>query len=252
MEILKTTDLCKNYGGVQALKNVNFSMKKDEIIAIVGDNGAGKSTFVRNITGVEQPSSGKVEFYNDEINFSSPLEARSAGIETVYQNLALIDHLDVAANIFLGREIYYFKFGPLSWLNKRKMNKQAKDLLSKTGVTINQIDQKLVNMSGGQRQCIAITRAAGWGSRLIIMDEPTAALGVKETRAVENIIEGLKSNGIPVLIISHNLKQVFKLSDKICVFRQGQMVAQVNTKDVTEEDIVAEITGGKKEKQYAN
>jgi fructose transport system ATP-binding protein len=132
------------------------------------------------------------------------------------------------------------------------MNKQAKDLLSKTGVTINQIDQKLVNMSGGQRQCIAITRAAGWGSKLIIMDEPTAALGVKETRDVENIIEGLKSNDIPVLIISHNLKQVFKLSDKICVFRQGQMVAQVNTKDVTEEDIVAEITGGKKEKQYAN
>ena len=241
--ILETNNLCKNYGGIEALKNASFSMKKGETIAIVGDNGAGKSTFVKNITGVEQSTSGTVRFFGEEVNFENPFEARRAGIETVYQNLALIDFLNVTENMFLGRELTFFNFGLFSWLNKKKMKKEAKKLLSKTNVHINNLDQKLVNMSGGQRQCIAIARAAGWGEKLIIMDEPTAALGVKETSAVEQIIQGLKERQIPVLIISHNLRQVFDLADKICVFRQGKIVSMMNTKDVTEEQVVSKITG---------
>ncbi|MDP6973633.1 MAG: ATP-binding cassette domain-containing protein [Gammaproteobacteria bacterium] len=241
--VLETNNLCKNYGGIEALKNANFSMKKGETIAIVGDNGAGKSTFVKNITGVEQSTSGTVRFFGEEVNFENPFEARRAGIETVYQNLALIDFLNVTENMFLGRELTFFNFGLFSWLNKKKMKKEAKKLLSKTNVHINNLDQKLVNMSGGQRQCIAIARAAGWGEKLIIMDEPTAALGVKETSAVEQIIQGLKERQIPVLIISHNLRQVFDLADKICVFRQGKIVSIMDTKDVTEEQVVSKITG---------
>jgi len=241
--VLETNNLCKNYGGIEALKNASFSMKKGETIAIVGDNGAGKSTFVKNITGVEHSTSGTVRFFGEEVNFENPFEARRAGIETVYQNLALIDFLNVTENMFLGRELTFFNFGLFSWLNKKKMKKEAKKLLSKTNVHINNLDQKLVNMSGGQRQCIAIARAAGWGEKLIIMDEPTAALGVKETSAVEQIIQGLKERQIPVLIISHNLRQVFNLADKICVFRQGKIVSIMDTKDVTEEQVVSKITG---------
>jgi len=241
--VLETNNLCKNYGGIEALKNASFSMKKGETIAIVGDNGAGKSTFVKNITGVEKSTSGTVRFFGEEVNFENPFEARRAGIETVYQNLALIDFLNVTENMFLGKELTFFNFGLFSWLNKRKMKKEAKKLLSKTNVHINNLDQKLVNMSGGQRQCIAIARAAGWGEKLIIMDEPTAALGVKETSAVEQIIQGLKERQISVLIISHNLRQVFDLADKICVFRQGKIVSMMNTKDVTEEQVVSKITG---------
>mgnify|MGYP000850636205 FL=1 len=241
--VLETNNLCKNYGGIEALKDASFSMKKGETIAIVGDNGAGKSTFVRNITGVEKSTSGTVKFLGNEVNFENPFEARRSGIETVYQNLALIDFLNVTENMFLGRELTFFNFGLFSWLNKKKMKKEAKKLLSKTNVHINNLDQKLVNMSGGQRQCIAIARAAGWGEKLIIMDEPTAALGVKETSAVEQIIQGLKERQIPVLIISHNLRQVFDLADKICVFRQGKIVSMMATKDVTEEQVVSKITG---------
>jgi|TARA_B100000959_G_scaffold126080_1_gene132353 fructose transport system ATP-binding protein len=241
--VLETNNLCKNYGGIEALKDASFSMKKGETIAIVGDNGAGKSTFVRNITGVEKSTSGTVKFLGNEVNFENPFEARRSGIETVYQNLALIDFLNVTENMFLGRELTLFNFGLFSWLNKKKMKREAKKLLSKTNVRINNLDQKLVNMSGGQRQCIAIARAAGWGEQLIIMDEPTAALGVKETSAVEEIIQGLKKRQISVLIISHNLRQVFDLADKICVFRQGKIVSMMSTKDVTEEQVVSKITG---------
>ena len=241
--ILKTIGLTKHYGGVKALVNADFSMFRDEHIAIVGDNGAGKSTFVRNITGVEQPTSGTI-FFDEKINrFRSPTDARDHGIETVYQNLALADDLDVPANIFLGREIEYFRFGPLSWLNKSGMRQRSIELLEKTGIKISNIGQPVISMSGGQRQCVAISRAAGWDSKLIIMDEPTAALGIQETTKVENIIRGLKDRGIPVIIVSHNLRQVFDLVDRIVVFRQGKIVGVVDTKVVSGNDVVAMITG---------
>ena len=241
--ILETEGLTKHYGGVQALNDANFTMFEDEHVAIVGDNGAGKSPFVRNITGVEQRTAGEVYVDGKSVNFRSPQEARDHGIETVYQNLALADHLDVPSNIFLGREEVMFEFGPLSWLNKKVMAKRSAELLEETGVKIPDVRQPVAGMSGGQRQCVAISRAAGWGSKLIIMDEPTAALGIQETTRVENIIRGLKEQGIPVIIISHNLRQVFNLVDRIWVFRQGRIVGHRKTSETEPNEIVSMITG---------
>ena len=250
--ILKTVGLTKHYGGVRALEDANFSISKNEHIAIVGDNGAGKSTFVRSITGVEKPTSGKIYFNGKEVNFKSPTDARVNGIETVYQNLALADDLDVTANIFLGREIEFFRLGPLSWLNKRAMKKKSLDLLAQTGIKIGNLNQTVASMSGGQRLCVAISRAAGWGSKLIVMDEPTAALGIQETKKVEEIIINLKDRNIPVIIISHNLRQVFNLVDKIAVFRQGRIIDIVRTNEVSGNDVVALITGLDKKNKEVN
>ncbi len=241
--VLETRSLTKHYGGVEALTGADFVLRRGEHIAIVGDNGAGKSTFVRNITGVERPTSGKIFFEGREVHFHAPLEAREAGIETVYQNLALADHLDVPSNIFLGREEYYFRLGPLSWLNKRKMRRQSEELLAQTGIRIPDLDQALMSMSGGQRQCVAISRAAGWGSKLIVMDEPTAALGIQETTRVENIIKGLRERGVPVILVSHNLRQVFKLVDRIVVFRRGRIVGSLDAKETDGNAVVSLITG---------
>ncbi len=241
--ILETKSLTKHYGCVQALNHADFKMYSDEHVAIVGDNGAGKSTFVRNITGVEQRTSGDILFDGVSVNFNAPSEARAMGIETVYQNLALADHLDVPSNIFLGREEVYFKAGPLSWLNKKAMHKRAIELLDDTGIKIPDLTQPVAGMSGGQRQCVAISRAAGWGSKLIIMDEPTAALGIQETTRVEEIIRNLKTRGVPVIIVSHNLRQVFNLVDRIVVFRQGRIVGILDARKASGNDVVAMITG---------
>lgn len=241
--ILETKGLTKRYGGVHALEGADFSMRRGEHIAIVGDNGAGKSTFVRNITGVEIPTSGSVIFDGQEMHFRNPEDARRAGIETVYQNLALADYLDVPANIFLGREELRFRLGPFSWMNKRAMRRKAEHLLEQTGIKIPDLSQQVMSMSGGQRQCVAISRAAGWGSKLIIMDEPTAALGIQETTKVENIIRGLKARGVPVILISHNLRQVFNLVDRIVVFRRGRIVGVLDTATASGNDVVAMITG---------
>ena len=241
--ILETRGLTKHYGGVQALNDADFTMYADEHIAIVGDNGAGKSTFVRNITGVEQPTAGEVLIDGQPVRFKAPTDARAHGIETVYQNLALADHLNVQENIFLGREEVYFEFGPLSWLKKKAMVKRADDLLAQTGIKIPDAKQPVAGMSGGQRQCVAISRAAGWGSKLIIMDEPTAALGIQETTRVENIIRGLKERCVPVVIVSHNLRQVFNLVDRIVVFRQGRIAGVLDAKTASGNDVVAMITG---------
>ena len=241
--ILETRGLTKHYGGVQALNDADFTMYADEHIAIVGDNGAGKSTFVRNITGVEQPTAGEVLIDGQPVRFKAPTDARAHGIETVYQNLALADHLNVPENIFLGREEVYFEFGPLSWLKKNAMVKRADDLLAQTGIKIPDAKQPVAGMSGGQRQCVAISRAAGWGSKLIIMDEPTAALGIQETTCVENIIRGLKERGVPVVIVSHNLRQVFNLVDRIVVFRQGRIAGVLDAKTASGNEVVAMITG---------
>ena len=243
--ILRTEGLTKRYGGVHALEGADFDLRDGEHVAIVGDNGAGKSTFVRQITGVEQPSAGKIFFNGEEVAFKSPIEARDIGIETVHQNLALADDLDIPSNLFLGREERYFNLGPFSLLNERKMLARSKEALTATGVKIPDLRNKIRNMSGGQRQCVAISRAATFASKLIIMDEPTAALGVQETAQVENIIKGLKTRGIPLILISHNLRQVLDLVDRVWVFRRGRIAGVVDRDKTTGNDIVAMITGVK-------
>ena len=251
--VLETKGLTKHYGGVHALEGADFQLKKGEHVAIMGDNGAGKSTFVRQITGVEQRTSGSVVFGGNEVNFRGPIDAREAGIETVFQTLALADHLDVPDNIFLGRERTKFNWlGPFRILDYKAMREDTLNALEKTAVKIPNIRNTIQNMSGGQRQCVAIARTASFHSRLTIMDEPTAALGVQETEQVENIIRNLKKAGEPLILVSHNMRQVFDLVDRIVVFRRGRICANLDIKNdkVTGEDVVSYITGAKTGAEY--
>jgi len=243
--VLQTEGLTKHYGGVQALTEANFELRKGEHVAIMGDNGAGKSTFVRQLTGVEQPTRGKIILYGKEVSFKGPLEAREAGIETVFQSLALADDLDVPSNVFLGREKFLIKLGPFSILDRKAMRADTVRALERTAVKIPNLNNRIRNMSGGQRQCVAIARTATFASRLIIMDEPTAALGVAETAQVENIVRTLKASGEPLILISHNMRQVFDLCDRIIVFRRGRLVANLRKDKTSGEEVVAYITGAK-------
>lgn len=248
--VLKTEGLTKYYGGLHALQDADFELRTGEHVAIMGDNGAGKSTFVRQITGVEQRTRGKMWFDGKEVAFGGPLEAREAGMETVYQTLALADDLDVPSNLFLGREKFLLRLGPFSILNKRAMREQTRKALERTGVKIANLNNTIRHMSGGQRQCVAIARTATFASKLTIMDEPTAALGVRETAQVEDIIRNLKASGEPLILISHNMRQVFDLVDRIVVFRRGRIVANLNKNETDGQDVVAYITGAKTQPQY--
>ncbi len=250
--ILRTEDLTKHYGGVHALEGANFELRQGEHVAIMGDNGAGKSTFVRQITGVEQPTRGKIIFHDKEQHFKGPLDAREAGIEAVFQTLALADDLDVPSNLFLGREKIKFNLGPFSILDRKAMRDATRAALERTAVKIPSLSNTIRNMSGGQRQCVAIARTATFASKLIIMDEPTAALGVQETAQVENIVRTLKANGEPLILISHNMRQVFDLVDRIIVFRRGRIVANLLKQDTNGNDVVAYITGAKTGAEYAD
>jgi len=251
--ILETRGLTKHYGGVHALEAADFVLRKGEHVAIMGDNGAGKSTFVRQITGVEQRTGGTIIFDGREVNFKGPLEAREAGIETVFQTLALADHLDVPDNIFLGRERTKWNWlGPFRRLDYKSMREETLAALDRTAVKIPNINNTIKNMSGGQRQCVAIARTASFSSRLTIMDEPTAALGVQETGQVEKIIRNLKEAGEPLILVSHNMRQVFDLVDRIVVFRRGRICANLDIRDgkITGEDVVGYITGVKTGAEY--
>jgi fructose transport system ATP-binding protein len=243
--VLKTEGLTKHYGGVHALQDANFELRQGEHVAIMGDNGAGKSTFVRQITGVEKPTSGKIVFHGQEVSFRGPIDAREAGIEAVFQNLALADDLDVPSNLFLGREKILFNLGPFSILDRKSMREATMNALKKTGVKIPSLSNTIRKMSGGQRQCVAIARTATFASKLIIMDEPTAALGVAETAQVENIVRTIKDNGEPLILISHNMRQVFDLVDRIIVFRRGRIVANLIKNQTSGEEVVQYITGAK-------
>ena len=252
--ILETQDLTKHYGGVHALTGANFQLKHGEHVAIMGDNGAGKSTFVRQITGVEQRTRGDIIFDGKPVHFSGPLDAREAGIEAVFQTLALADDLDVPDNLFLGREKTKWDWlGPFRLLDYKGMRQATLEGLEKTAVKIPNIHNSIRNMSGGQRQCVAIARTATFHSKLTIMDEPTAALGVQETQQVENIIRTLKEAGEPLILISHNMRQVFDLVDRIIVFRRGKICANLDIKNdkITGEDVVGFITGAKTQEEYS-
>ncbi|MEO9822723.1 MAG: ATP-binding cassette domain-containing protein [Paracoccaceae bacterium] len=250
--ILETKGLTKHYGGVHALTDANFTLHKGEHVAIMGDNGAGKSTFVRQITGVEQRTSGDIIFNGQPVHFAGPLDAREAGIETVFQTLALADDLDVPDNLFLGREKTKADWlGPFRLLDYKSMREDTIAGLEKTAVKIPNIRNTIRNMSGGQRQCVAIARTATFHSKLTIMDEPTAALGVQETAQVENIVRQLKEQGEPLILISHNMRQVMDLVDRIVVFRRGRICANLKKEETDGQDIVAYITGAKTQPEYA-
>jgi fructose transport system ATP-binding protein len=246
--ILTGRGLTKRYGRVVAMNDCDFELYPGEILAVIGDNGAGKSTLIKALSGAVQPDEGEIRLDGKPITMASPLEAHHHGIETVYQTLALSPALSIADNMFLGREIR--KEGALGkWarlMDRTEMRRVARDKLSELGLmTIQDIDQPVETLSGGQRQGVAVARAAAFGSKVIIMDEPTAALGVKESRKVLELILDVRSRGIPIVLISHNMPHVFEVADRIHIHRLGKRLTIISPKDYTMSDAVAFMTGAK-------
>lgn len=246
--ILTARGLVKRYGRVTALDHADFDLYAGEVLAVIGDNGAGKSSLIKAISGAVHPDEGEITLDGKPIHFRSPMEARDAGIETVYQNLALSPALSIADNMFLGREIR--KPGVLgSWLrmlDRKTMEKQARDKLTELGLmTIQNISQAVETLSGGQRQGVAVARAAAFGSKVVIMDEPTAALGVKESRRVLELIQDVKKRGLPIVLISHNMPHVFEVADRIHIHRLGKRLCVIDPKEYSMSDAVAFMTGAK-------
>ncbi|MBX3568940.1 MAG: sugar ABC transporter ATP-binding protein [Rhizobiaceae bacterium] len=247
--LLTARGLVKRYGRVTALDHADFDLYPGEILAVIGDNGAGKSSMIKAISGAITPDEGEIRVDGRVVHFKSPMEARDAGIETVYQNLALSPALSIADNMFLGREIR--KPGFLgSWcrmLDRAAMEKRARDKLTELGLmTIQNIGQAVETLSGGQRQGVAVARAAAFGSKVVIMDEPTAALGVKESRRVLELILDVKRRGLPIVLISHNMPHVFEVADRIHIHRLGKRLVVIDPKQHSMSDAVAFMTGAKR------
>jgi fructose transport system ATP-binding protein len=244
--ILTGRNLVKRYGPVTAMDHTDFDLYPAEVLAVIGDNGAGKSTLIKALCGAITVDGGEIRLDGEPVHFSGPMDARDAGIETVYQTLALSPALSIADNLFLGREIYkdgvlgkYFRM-----LDRAKMHKLARERLSELGLlTIQNIGQLVETLSGGQRQGVAVARAAAFGSKVVIMDEPTAALGVKESRRVLALIEDVRSRGMPIVLISHNMPHVFEVADRIHIHRLGRRIAVIDPKRHTMSDAVAIMTG---------
>ena len=246
--ILKGRGLVKRYGKVTALDHCDFDLMPGEILAVIGDNGAGKSSLIKAVSGAVIPDEGQVYLEGKEINFKSPIQARDAGIETVYQTLAMSPALSIADNMFMGREIRRpgIRGSLFRQLDRPEMERLAREKLTELGLmTIQNINQAVETLSGGQRQGVAVARAAAFGSKVIILDEPTAALGVKESRKVLELIQDVKSRGIPIILISHNMPHVFEVADRIHVHRLGKRLCVINPKDYTMSDAVAFMTGAK-------
>ena len=246
--VLQAKGINKRYGKVVALDNADLELYKNEVLGVIGDNGAGKSTLIKALCGAVQPDSGEILLDGKTVTFDSPIQARKTGIETVYQNLALSPALTIADNMFLGREIYKKGFMGkfLRFLDQSGMQEMARKKLSELGLlTIQNINQQVETLSGGQRQGVAVARATAFGTKVIIMDEPTAALGVKESRRVLELIGEVKARGIPIILISHNMPHVFEVSDRIHIHRLGQRLCVINPKENSMSDAVAYMTGAK-------
>ncbi len=242
--LLEARGIVKSFGKVQALRGADFTVRPNEVVALVGDNGAGKSTLVKTLAGVHQADGGEVLFEGRPVTIGSPLDARALGIETVYQDLALAAELDPASNLFLGREL--LRAGPLGrlgFLDKRAMRRQSDEAFERLSVAIQDVDAPVATMSGGQRQGIAVSRAVMWASKVVFMDEPTAALGVVQTRNVLDLIGRVKEQGLSVVLISHNMPEVLEVADRVEVLRLGERVAQFERGDVSMEEIVGAMTG---------
>jgi len=239
--ILKLTGVSKNFGAVQALYRVDFDVRLGEVMALVGDNGAGKSTLIKGIAGIYSFDEGTIYFEGEEVHIHNPREASNLGIEIVYQDLALADNLDVVANMFLGREMIQKPFR----LDEGTMEQMALETLESLAVTtIRSVRQPVAELSGGQRQSIAVAKAVMWNSKLVILDEPTAALGVAQTRQVLDLVRRLADNGLAVIIISHNLHDIFEVADRITVLRLGQNVKEFMAAETTQQEVVHAITAG--------
>jgi D-xylose transport system ATP-binding protein len=239
--LLELRNVSKWFGGVHALDDISLSLHRGEVVALVGDNGAGKSTLVKTIVGVHKPDKGEIRMEGERTSYSSPKGARELGIETVYQDLALVDTFDIPSNFFLGRELTVAKWLPI--LRSRAMQKEARTSISDLRVAIPSASSKVAQMSGGQRQGVAVARAAFWKAKVMLLDEPTAALGVRESGQVTRLLRELADRGTGMIVVSHKMEEVFRLSDTIVVLRQGKHIATARRSETTPEEVVGWITG---------
>jgi simple sugar transport system ATP-binding protein len=242
--VLEAIGIRKTFGAVQALRGADFTVYPNEIVALVGDNGAGKSTLVKILSGALSPDSGEIRFDGVSRRLSSPLVARSLGVETVYQDLALAPELDAADNLFLGRPVMRSGIlGRMGFVDRRQMRVRSAETFAELAVAVPDVRGRVVRLSGGQKQGVAVARAVSWASKIVIMDEPTAALGVRQTDRVLELIRRVKETGRSVVLISHNMPQVLAVADRVEVLRLGTRVAKHLSKDVTANDLVAAMTG---------
>ena len=242
LPLLEARGISKRFGGVLALDRVDFSVKAGEVVALAGDNGAGKSTLIKIISGVFPADSGELHYHGARVSFANPHDARDRGIETIYQDLALADNLDVGANVFLGREPMMRVLG-IPVIDRRRMREEAAKTLDTLDIGLDRLDRPVRALSGGQRQCVAIGRALHWHAKVLIMDEPTAALGVPEQRKVVSLIQSLKARGVGIIFISHNLQDIFAVADRITVLRRGVNAGMRATADTTPDEVVRMMVG---------
>jgi simple sugar transport system ATP-binding protein len=240
--LLEARDLTKNYGQVRALDGASFTVYPGEVVALIGDNGAGKSTLVKALSGAIRPDGGEIRISGQPVHLASPLDAREHGIETVYQDLALAPDLDAAANLHLGREIYY-RVPLLHVLDRARMRRQAVAAFAELGIDLPDPSTPVASLSGGQRQSVAVARAVAYASSVIFMDEPTAALGVVQRGKVLDTVRRVRDRGVAVVLISHNMPEVLSVSDRIEVLRLGRRVARFTAADASVEDLVGAMTG---------
>jgi simple sugar transport system ATP-binding protein len=246
--LLEARGIVKSFGRVRALRGADFTVNPGEVVALIGDNGAGKSTLVKTLSGVHAPDAGEIRFEGKPVTLASPTEARKLGIETVYQDLALAPDLESSANLFLGREdVRSGLLGKLGFLDNGSMRRRTEEAFSTLGVGVQDVEAPVANFSGGQRQGVAVARAVTWASKVVFMDEPTAALGVVQTRKVLELIRRVRDTGLSVVLISHNMPDVLAVSDRVEVLRLGQRVARFTTSEVTIETLVGAMTGAIKE-----
>lgn len=246
--LVQMINISKNFGTVQALKNVDFDVHHREVMGLVGDNGAGKSTLIKILTGVFPPDTGEIYFEGKRVVIRSPKEARAMGIETVYQDLALIPLMSVSRNFFLGREPVAC-FGPFRFLDKRKMDRVVLDVLSQIGISVRSPDEPVAVLSGGERQSVAIGRALHFGAKLLILDEPTSALSVRETHKVLDYILEAKKRGLSIIFITHNIYHVYSVADRITILEHGRKVATLQKSEVTAEEVIEIVRSGYNKKR---
>jgi len=240
--VVHMENVTKRFGTITALDNVNFTVNRHEVIGLLGDNGAGKSTLIKVLTGVHPPTGGQIYFEGKPVDIRSPRDARALGIETCYQDLALVPLMSITRNFYLGRELMR-GLGPLHWLDVREMDRQAREALKDIGIHIRSPNEKVGRLSGGERQSIAIGRARYFGAKLLILDEPTSALSVGETRKVINYTLNAKERGLSVIFITHNVGHVYQVADRFTVIRRGTLVGTYTRDEVDEKDIADLITG---------
>ncbi len=240
--VVDMKNIVKRFGTVEALRGVDFKVKKGEVRALMGDNGAGKSTLIKVLTGLYPATSGEIYLDGQPVQIQSPADARAMGIETVYQDLALIPLMSIWRNFFLGRELYT-SFGPLKWMHQGEMRDQCRESLRDIGIEIRSAEEKVGKLSGGERQSIAIGRAIHFGAKLLILDEPTSALSVAETNKVLSYIENAKASGLPVIFITHNVNHIYQVSDSYTIVRQGHKVGTYQRGELSQQDIADLITG---------